>query len=126
MNKSFIIGRLTKDPEARATQSGISKSSFTVAVDRRYKNQQGERETDFLNVVAWRGLADLCNRYLHKGSKVAVSGSIQTRNYEDKDGIKRYITEIVADEVEFLTPKRGESAPEGFVELDDSDEELPF
>lgn len=125
MNKSFIIGRLTKDPQATATQSGISKSGFTVAVDRRYKNQQGEKETDFLNVVAWRGLADLCNRYLHKGSKVAVSGSIQTRNYE-KDGQKRYITEIVADEVEFLTPKRGESAPEGFVELDDGDEELPF
>lgn len=125
MNKAFIIGRLTKDPEVRATQSGISKSNFTVAVDRRYKNQAGEREADFIPVIAWRGLADTCNSYLHKGSKVAIAGSIQTRNYE-KDGQKRYITEIVADEVEFLTPKRGESAPEGFVELDDSDEELPF
>ncbi|MGI6174723.1 MAG: single-stranded DNA-binding protein [Christensenellales bacterium] len=141
MNKAFIIGNLTRDPEARATQSGISKSSFTVAVNRRFTNQAGERETDFLPVVAWRGLADTCNRYLYKGSKVAVAGMIQTRSYDAQDGTKRYVTEIVADEVQFLDPKgsgggasqsfekpsAGNDDLPGFTVLeDDGDDELPF
>lgn len=127
MNSAIIIGRLTKDPEMRSTQSGTSVCSFTVAVDRRFKNQNGEKETDFIPVVTWKGLADNCGRYLSKGSQVGVSGRIQTRSYDAKDGSKRYITEIVADEVEFLTPKsdtRHEEIP-GFTEIEDEDE-MPF
>jgi single-strand DNA-binding protein len=131
MNKIIIIGNLTKDPEARATTSGISVCSFTVAVQRRFANQQGERGADFIPVVVWRAQADNCAKYLSKGSKVAVSGSIQTRNYEAQDGTKRYVTEIIADEVEFLNTKAKDAtqgqydAPEGFEVVDD-DSDLPF
>lgn len=104
MNKAFIIGNLTRDPELRTTPSGVSVCSFTVAVQRRYKDQNGERQADFIPVIVWRGLAENCSKYLAKGRKVAVSGEIQTRNYEAQDGSKRYITEIVASDVEFLTP----------------------
>lgn len=107
MNKSFLIGRLTKDPEVRTTGSGISVASFTIAVDRRFKNKDGETETDFIPIVTWRGLADNCGKYLSRGSKVAIIGTIITRNYEDSNGVRRYVTEIQADEVEFLTPKSG-------------------
>lgn len=104
MNKVFLIGNLTKDPEMRSTQSGVAVCNFTIAVNRRFRNQQtGQQETDFLNVVAWRQLAELCSKYLAKGRKVAVTGSIQTRTYEAKDGSKRSTFDIVADEVEFLT-----------------------
>ena len=106
MNKAILIGRLTRDPEMRTTQSGISVCQFSIAVDRKFKNQQtGEREADFINIVAWRQLADLCAQYLAKGRKVSVVGSIQTRSYEANDGSKRTAFEVVADEVEFLTPK---------------------
>ena len=101
MNKAMLIGRLTKDPELRATTSGISVCTFTLAVDRRVK-QGEEKKADFLPVVAWRGQADNCAKYLHKGSQAAVCGSIQTRSYDAPDGSKRYVTEIVADEVQFL------------------------
>lgn len=127
MNKAIIIGRLTKNPEIKITSSGTSVCSFTVAVDRQFKNQNGEKETDFIPVVVWRGLADTCGKYLDKGKMVAISGRIQTRSYDAKDGSKRYITEIVADEVEFLTPKsdtRHEEIP-GFTEIEDEDE-MPF
>ena len=104
MNKVFLIGNLTKDPEMRSTQSGVAVCNFTIAVNRRFRNAQtGQQETDFLNVIAWRQLAELCNKYLAKGRKVAVTGSIQTRTYEAKDGSKRTTWDIVADEVEFLT-----------------------
>ena len=109
MNRVLIIGNLTRDPEMRATQSGVSVCNFTLAVNRRFKNANGETETDYLNVVAWRQLADLCGRYLAKGRKVAVTGSIQTRQYEAKDGTKRTAWDIVAEEVEFLTPQAQKS-----------------
>ena len=141
MNKAILIGNLTRDPEARATSNGTSVCSFTVAVQRRFANQAGERVADFIPVVAWRGLADTCIRYLHKGSKVAVSGMIQTRSYDAQDGTKRYVTEIVADEVQFLDrvgagspqePQQSRTAPQpfndevpGFTVMDD-DDELPF
>lgn len=129
---------MTKDPETRTTQSGIVQCSFTVAVRRKYKNQSGEYDTDFLPVVAWRQTAELCSKYLAKGRKVSVEGTIQTRSYEAQDGSKRYVTEIIADSVEFLTP-RGESGQsgaqtaqeppagygQGFTELPD-DDQLPF
>lgn len=111
MNKVFLIGNLTKDPEMRSTQSGVAVCNFTIAVNRRFRNQQtGQQETDFLNVIAWRQLAELCNKYLVKGRKVAVTGSIQTRTYEAKDGSKRSTFDIVADEVEFLTPRNQQSS----------------
>ncbi|MDL2225776.1 single-stranded DNA-binding protein [Eubacteriales bacterium OttesenSCG-928-M02] len=102
MNKAILIGNITRDPDLRMTGNGISVCSFTVAVQRRYTNQQGERQADFIPVVCWRGLAENCGKYLRKGSKVGVLGAIQVRNYEANDGTRRYVTEIVADEVEFL------------------------
>lgn len=110
MNKVVLIGNLVRDPEVRATQSGISVCNFTVAVNRRFKKENGEQETDFLNVIAWRQLAELCGKYLAKGRKVAVTGSIQTRTYEAKDGSKRTAWDIVADEVEFLAPQNQQSS----------------
>ena len=100
MNKVILIGNLANDPEARTTQSGISQSTFRLAVQRRYANQQGVREADFFTIIAWRQTADFCNRYLSKGRKVAVEGSIQNRSYDAQDGSKRYVTEIFADSVE--------------------------
>jgi single-strand DNA-binding protein len=102
MNKALLIGNLTKDPELRVTASDIAVCTFTVAVNRRFANQNGEREADFIPVVVWRQQAENCARYLHKGSKVGVCGSIQTRSYEAQDGSKRFVTEVVADEVEFI------------------------
>lgn len=115
MNKVFLIGNLTRDPEMRSTQSGVSVCNFSIAVNRRFRNAQtGQQETDFLNIVAWRQLAELCGRYLTKGSKVAVTGSIQTRTYEAQDGSKRSAFDIVADEVEFLpSANRANGAPSG-------------
>lgn len=115
---------------ARTTQSGISCSTFDVAVQRRFKGQDGKREADFLTVVAWRQTADYCNKYLTKGSKVLVEGSIQTRSYDAQDGSKRHVTEIIADSVESIGRRREDGAQPtqdngGFVEVQD-DSELPF
>lgn len=104
LNCAIIMGRLTADPELRTTQSGISVTSFTVAVDRAYKSGD-ERQTDFINVVAWRSTADFVSRYFRKGQMIAVQGSIQVRNYEDKNGNKRTAVEIVADNVSFCGSK---------------------
>ena len=103
MNRAFLVGNLTRDPELRKTQNDVSVCTFTIACNRRFTNANGQREADFLNIVVWRGQADNCYRYLKKGRRVAVSGSIQTRSYEGQDGNRRYVTEIVADEVEFLS-----------------------
>lgn len=132
MNKAIIIGNLTRDPDARATPSGISVCTFTVAVQRRFTNAQGERDADFIPVVTWRALADQCAKYLRKGRMVAVFGAIQTRNYEANDGTRRYVTEIVADEVRFLDKTHIEDKPAqgpsddipGFSVVEDDD--LPF
>ena len=102
MNKVILIGNLANDPEGRTTQSGISQSTFRIAVQRRFANQQGVREADFFTVIAWRQTADFCNRYLSKGRRVAVEGSIQNRSYDAQDGSKRYVTEIIADNIEAL------------------------
>lgn len=106
LNCAVIMGRLTADPELKTTQGGISVTSFCVAVDRNYVKQGEERETDFINIVAWRQTADFVTRYFHKGSMIAVQGSIQTRPYEDKSGIKRTAVEIVADNVSFCGSKQ--------------------
>jgi len=104
MNKVYLIGNLTRDPEMRATQMGVSVCNFSIAVNRRFKDADGKQKTDYFNIVAWRQLADLCGKYLAKGRKVAVIGSIQTRTYEAQDGTKRSAFDIAADEIEFLTP----------------------
>jgi single-strand DNA-binding protein len=103
MNNFFCIGNLTRDVEAQVTPSGVPVTRFSIAVNRRAKSQDGERQTDFFTVVTWRGLAETCGKFLSKGKKVAVVGELQNRSYEDKDGNKRYVTEIVASEVEFLS-----------------------
>ena len=105
MNKVILIGNLTKDPEQSYTPSNICVCRFTVAVNRSYSSQNGDKQTDFLPVVCWRNQAENCAKHLKKGSKVGVSGSIQTRTYADANGVRRYVTEIVADEVQFLSTR---------------------
>lgn len=102
MNKVFLIGRLTRDPELRYTSSNVAAASFTVAVNRNFTNQNGERDADFINVIAWRKTAENIKNYLTKGSQIAIDGRIQTRSYDAQDGTKRYVTEVVADNVQFL------------------------
>ena len=105
MNKVILIGNLTRDPELSQTNSGISVCRISIAVSRRYASPDGSRETDFFNVTAWRAIAENCAKYLKKGSKIAVVGSIQNRSYEAQDGSKRFTTDIMADEIEFLSTK---------------------
>lgn len=114
MNKCIFVGNLTRDPEMGSTNSGISYCRFSIAVNRTYSNANGEREADFINIVTWRGLADNCGKYLQKGSKVCVCGQLQTRTYEGNDGSKRYATEIVADDVEFIGSRAAQSATKPF------------
>ena len=103
MNKWYGIGRLTKAPEQKQTPNGIAVCTFSIAVNRRMNREQ----TDYFNIVAWRGLAETCGKYLEKGQQVAVIGELQTRSYDDKSGVKRYVTEIIAEEVEFLAKSNG-------------------
>lgn len=105
MNKVILVGNMVADPEYQTTASGISLCRFRIAVQRKFKNDKGEYESDFISVVTWRGTADFVSKYLHKGNKVGVTGSLQTRTYDAQDGTKRYVTEVVADEVESYTPK---------------------
>ena len=143
MNKVILIGNLANDPEAFTTQSGISRSTFRLAVQRRFANAQGVREADFFNIVAWRQSADFCNRYLRKGNRVAVEGTIQNRSYDANDGSKRWITEIIADSVESVGSRdSGDPGPAEPVApastrnsntqttpapaIDPDDDELPF
>lgn len=114
MNKVILIGNLTRDPELTTTNNGVSLCRFGLAVQRRFSSNDGEREVDFFNIVVWRGPAENCYKYLKKGSKVGISGSIQTRSYEGNDGTKRYATDIVAEEVEFLTSKSASSDGDSF------------
>lgn len=114
MNKVILIGNLTRDPELTETPSGVAVCRFAIAVTRDYANADGTRETDFFNITVWRGRAENCGKYLKKGNKVAITGSLQNRSYEDKDGIKRNVTDVVASEVEFLTPKGAQ--PDGDID----------
>ena len=108
MNKCILVGNLTKDPELTTTSNGVAVCRFSIAVSRRYASADGSRETDFLNIVVWRNLGENCHKFLKKGSKVGIVGNIQTRSYDATDGTKRYVTEIVAEEVEFLSTKAAE------------------
>lgn len=141
MNKIHIIGNVTRDPEVKQTGSGVAICNFSVAVNRRFKNPQtGQTETDFFSVTAFRQLAELCGKYLAKGRKVAVVGSMQSRSYEAQDGSKRTVWDLVADEVEFLSAggKNVENSHETamksakekveavFTKIEVDDSELPF
>lgn len=112
MNKVYLIGNLTRDPELSTTPTGVSVCRMSIAVGRRFTNAEGTRETDFFNITAWRGTAENCAKFLKKGNKIAVSGSIQIRNYERQDGSKALSVDIIADEVEFLS-SRSEGGSEG-------------
>ena len=127
MNRATIIGNLTKAPELKTTSNGISVCTFTVAVNRNFGEK---KEVDYIPVVTWRGLAENCSKFLDKGSKVGVSGRIQVRSYENMNQEKRYVTEIVADDCEFLSPKNERnndvSPPDDDFEPVDDQEKLPF
>ena len=130
LNKIIVMGRLVRDPELRRTNSGTAVASFTIACDRDFKSDGGEREADFIECVAWRNTAEFVSKYFTKGRMAVVSGRLQTRNWTDKEGNKRKATEIVAESVYFADSKREElqsyAAPqESFAELPD-DGELPF
>ena len=132
LNKIILMGRLTRDPELRKTQSGTAVASFTLAVDRDYKPQDGERETDFIDIVAWRGTAEFVFKYFYKGRMAVVEGRLQVRDWKDKDGNKRRSTEVIADNVYFGDSKRSESGTPAetsgeFQELPEEEKgELPF
>lgn len=117
MNKVFLIGNLTRDPELRETPSGVAMCRFAIAVQRPYSSQDGERQADFFECTAWRGLGETISRYTKKGNKVAVSGSIQLRNYEDNQGVRRTAVDIIVQDCEFLTPKAN---GEGFDDVADA------
>lgn len=128
MNKFMCIGRITKDPDLTTTNSGISLAKFSIAVDRKFKNEAGEKITDFFNVTAWRGLGENIAKYCKKGSKVFLSGELQNRSWEAEDGTKRYMTELIANECEFLDTKKStaenEDTSDELEPIDDAD--LPF
>lgn len=144
LNHIVIMGRLTRDPELRRTGSGIAVANFSVAVERDFKSDSGEKETDFIDCVAWRSTGEFVSKYMKKGSMVAVSGRLQIRSWTDNDGNKRRTAEIVADNVYFGESKKSESTNDGytgfikttpavvtpsaedFALLDDSDSQLPF
>ena len=107
-NKVILMGNMTADPELKQTPSGVSVCSFSIAVNRRFKSEDGQQNVDFINIVAWRQSAEFVDRYFKKGTPILVCGQIQTRNYTDNQGQKRYVTEVVADEVSFVESK-GES-----------------
>lgn len=147
MNKTILLGNLGKDPELTTTNNGISVCKFSLAVQRKFANAEGNREVDFINIEAWRNLAETCHKYLKKGSKCVIVGRIQTNSYEAQDGSKRYSTVVVADEIEFIsTPKDSNNTnetnkkeslrqkleqasitdyPEGLTPIED-DDSLPF
>lgn len=126
LNRIVIIGRLTRDPEMRQTPSGTAVCTFTLAVDRSFKSANGERETDFIPVVAWRQLGETCGRYLAKGKLAAVDGRLQIRTYQAQDGSKRTAAEVVADNVRFLSPKSEPSVNDSEVDLAPPLDEIPW
>lgn len=139
LNKVFIMGRLTKNPELRRTNSGTAVTSFTLAVDRDFKNADGTKETDFIDVVAWRGTAEFTAKYFTKGRMAVVEGRLQMREWQDKDGNKRRNAEVIADNVYFGDSRsdnasgvhQASKAPvnvdaEDFTEVEDDDSDLPF
>ncbi|WP_373894368.1 single-stranded DNA-binding protein [Virgibacillus natechei] len=132
LNRVVIVGRLTKDPDLRYTANGVAVANFTVAVDRTFTNQQGEREADFIRCVTWRRQAENLANYMKKGSMVGVDGRVQTRNFEGQDGKTVFMTEIVAESVQFLeskgsSPDRGQGqGPSGFQNRNQNQNQAPW
>ena len=136
MNKILLIGRLTKDPELRYTQSGTAVASFTLAVNRSFTNQNGEREADFINCVAWQKAAEFVSQYFKKGQQMALEGRLQVRSYDDNNGQRRWVTEVIVEQVEFAGSKQsGQNGQSGRgddlsydmgYEVSFDDEEIPF
>lgn len=129
LNHITLMGRLTRDPELRRTGNGIAVASFTLAVDRDYKGQNGEKECDFIDIVAWRNTAEFAEKYFEKGQMAIVSGRLTSRRYEDKNGNKRTAYEVVASNIYFAGSKaknETDSAPQRFEDLADDDSDLPF
>lgn len=130
MNKVILMGRLTKDPEIRFTQSNIKVAMFGLAINRRFAKQGEERQADYINIVAWDKTADFVDKYFKKGQQVGVIGRIQTRNYDDKDGKKVYVTEVVAEEVYFADSKKEDNSNAPFENTEAvtpvTDDDLPF
>lgn len=126
MNQVILIGNLTRDPDQRVAKNGAAVTSFTLAVQRQFVDRDGVRKADFIPVVCWRGVADVAGKYLRKGSKVAVRGPVQVRQYEDNNGARRYITEVIADELTLLDGVGSGQAEFGIPAGDDGDEQLPF
>lgn len=122
MNKVFLIGRLTRDPELRYTGNNTPVATFSLAVNRNFAGPSGERETDFINIVVWRKQAENVKNYIFQGSQVAIDGRIQTRSYDGEDGKKRYVTEVVADSVQFLDSKSSKN--QTFAESNAMDKEI--
>ena len=151
MNQVQLVGNLARDPDYRTLQSGVTCCQFTVACQRKFKNAQGQYDADFINCVAWRQTADFINRYFIKGNKIGLVGTLQTRSYDAQDGTKRYVTEVIVENVEFVAPRqdsgssygspppaqqrqqpqqrneqqRMDMSGQGFQEVED-DDELPF
>lgn len=128
MQEFICVGNLSKDPETGATPNGVSVCKFSIAINRNLTKEDGTRDVDFFNVVTWRNLADNCARFLQKGNKVAIVGKLQNRQYEAQDGTKRNVTEIIAEQVEFLTPKQAEEPKKPVLEEMTQTEidDLPF
>lgn len=131
MNKIILCGNLTRDIDLATTNNGKTYGKFALAVQRSFANQDGERETDFINIIVWGKTAENCGKYLKKGSKALVEGELHIRGYEAEDGSKRYATEVVADKVEFVGSKASNGdnggVPDGLTPLDDVDDDsLPF
>ncbi|MGI6587973.1 MAG: single-stranded DNA-binding protein [Peptococcia bacterium] len=130
LNRAILIGRLTKDPELRYTPNGVAVASFTLAVNRSFLNQQGEREADFIPIVVWRKQAENCANYIGKGSLVAVEGRIQVRTYDAKDGQRRWVTEVIADNVRFLDKRENNNNTQGIgsvgSEVEFTEDDIPF
>ncbi|HEX6478981.1 MAG TPA: single-stranded DNA-binding protein [Ktedonobacteraceae bacterium] len=128
LNKIMLIGNLGKDPELNVTQEGTPVTKFTLAVNRNTKTSTGERkeETEWFNIVAWRQLAETCERYLHKGSKVYIEGRLQTRKYTDRNGVERTAIDVIASDMEMLTPKSASSSSEGGYAAGSVDDRDPF
>ena len=129
MNKVILMGRLTKEPELRyVTTNNTPVCTFTLAVDKKFQKQGEERQADFIPIVTWRNQAEFCSKYFVKGMRVAVVGSLQTRTYDDNEGVKRYITEVVADEAHFADGKKGQAQeiPETWTPSEDGESCLPW
>lgn len=116
MNRAILVGRLTKDPELRYTPNGVAVANFTVAVNRPFRNQQGEQEADFINCVTWRKQAENLANYMRKGSLIGVDGRIQTRSYENQEGKRVWVTEVLAESIQFLEYKKEIESDRGLVQ----------